>query len=370
MKKLIIVLMMVAMASFLFVGCLSGTTTPATTTTTTTTTTTPATVAPIIIAVDAGALVNKAEAANGIVVNGTGRTYAEIKLSIGGILVSSGDVAVNGTWTIVVAKTELGADGAKVLTATATEPGLTESAKSNEVKFTLDTAYPTIKSVKARAGVQFVNTTVLPTVAVLGGGTIPVPVATLALSGTGLFILAPGAWTVVCTNIPGAANNVVITSPAGVATQYTGIAIGAQAADWGIPGLTLTFAAGFVSGDACTITVVGGTAEVRGRVSLAFDEDVSFTQATGGNYTIFNNTWPAYDILGVLGVTAFMAYNETTDTMFWQERANWGAWDLVQGDFLTFQLDGITDVAGNPIPVGTPQTTNTVVLASTIAIAP
>ena len=152
MKKLIIVLMMVAMASFLFVGCLPGTTTPVTPVTPVTPTVA-ATVAPIIIAQDGGALVNKAEAANGIIVNGTGRTYAEIKLSIDGVLVSSGDVQIDGTWIVVLAKTELGADGAKTLTATATEPGLAESAKSNEVKFTLDTVAPKITSSKAKAGI-------------------------------------------------------------------------------------------------------------------------------------------------------------------------------------------------------------------------
>lgn len=50
MKKLLIMLMVVAVASFLFVGCLSGTTTPDTTPDTTT----PTTVAPIITDVPDG----------------------------------------------------------------------------------------------------------------------------------------------------------------------------------------------------------------------------------------------------------------------------------------------------------------------------
>ena len=115
----------------------------------------------------------------------------------------------------------------------------------------------------------------------------------------------------------------------------------------------------------CLITTTN-TGAVLGRASLTYDEDVSWTQATGGNYTI-NTAWGAVDIL-LVGFTAFMAYNETTDTMFWQETV--AAWDLVQGDWVTFQVDSVADIAGNAIPVGSPETANCVVLAPTIAIGP
>ena len=154
MKKFLVILMVVAVSSFLFVGCLPGTTTPTTTTTTTTTTTVAATVAPIIVGVTDGAYVNKAEAVDGVTVNGTAPTYSEIKIYINDICAGTGDTLANGTWTVVVAKTDLGADGAKVLYATAKEPGLAVSAHSNEKKFTLDTVLPTIASSKAKAGIQ------------------------------------------------------------------------------------------------------------------------------------------------------------------------------------------------------------------------
>lgn len=167
MKKLIIVLMMVAMASFLFVGCLSGTTTPATTTTTTTTTVTPTlTVAPVITLVPGVSLtststqyVNKAGAAAGIVITGTAPTYAEVKLYIGSIVAGTADVGAGGVWTLTISKSELGTDGAKTLYAVAEEPGLAVSAKSNEVKFTLDATVPTMASVVARVAADYYEVT-------------------------------------------------------------------------------------------------------------------------------------------------------------------------------------------------------------------
>lgn len=162
MKKLIIVLMMVAMASFLFVGCLSGTTTPATTTTTTTTptVTTPVTKAPVITAVGGVVLtssatqyVNRGESpVTGIVVSGTAPTYSEIKVYLDGKVAGTADATAAGLWAVTITLTELGTDGAKVLDADAKEPGADASAKSNEVKFILDRKLPTMTSVAGYIG--------------------------------------------------------------------------------------------------------------------------------------------------------------------------------------------------------------------------
>ncbi|MCK4309261.1 MAG: hypothetical protein KAW42_04715 [Candidatus Atribacteria bacterium] len=164
MKKFLVILMVVAMASFLFVGCLPGTTTPTEPTeptepTVPTVPTVPATVAPVITSVPdiVGGYVNKAAAADGIVVNGTAPTYSEVKVYINGICAGTGDTGVNGVFVVVVANADLikavKVDGAKTLYATAIEPGLTVSASSNVKKFTLDTAAPKIASSKATAGI-------------------------------------------------------------------------------------------------------------------------------------------------------------------------------------------------------------------------
>jgi hypothetical protein len=157
MKKLIIVLMVVAMASFLFTGCLKGVTTDTTTDTTTTTVTVPATKAPVITAVTGVSLtstatqyVNKAESpVTGIVVGGTAPTYSEVKVYLDGIVAGTADTLAGSTWSCVITLSELGKDGAKTVHATAEEPGCTESKKSNEVKFILDRTPPKMTSVAA-----------------------------------------------------------------------------------------------------------------------------------------------------------------------------------------------------------------------------
>ena len=378
MKKFLVMLMVVAMASFLFVGCLPGTTTPVTEEEEEEeVVVVPTTVAPIIIAVTDGAYVNKVEAADGIIVNGTAPTYSEVKIYINDICAGTGDTLADGTWTVVVAKADLGADGDKVLYATAKEGALDVSAKSNEKKFTLDTVPPKISAVKARGGIAFAIATAVE-VCPFGPGTsaldgaIPSPFVTVATSAD----VVTGTWTVnVNTGFP-FINNVTITDPTGETYTYSCAGSDTFAENAPIPGvqfiLTPVLAAGQVSQIVCTAQV----AAVPGRASLTFDEDVSWTQATTGNYTIFN-TALGYDILTgapfflpFTGNTIFMAYNETTDTMFWTEPAGLEGVDLTQGQWLTFQVDSVADVAGNAIPVTAPETANTVVLASTIVIAP
>ena len=164
MKKLLIMLIVIAMASFLFVGCL-GTTPPID----------PdepdepepvllLTVTPVIrgIADVVGAPVislyssatqymNGAEVADGILVYGFAPKYSEVNIYVGGVIVGTG-TAYGGDeeFTVFVDGDNLGADGAKTLYATAKELGFAESDPSTEYAFILDTVAPEMVEVAAR----------------------------------------------------------------------------------------------------------------------------------------------------------------------------------------------------------------------------
>ncbi|MCK4241242.1 MAG: hypothetical protein KAX30_06435, partial [Candidatus Atribacteria bacterium] len=224
-------------------------------------------------------------------------------------------------------------------------------------------------SVKARGGIAFAVATaveVLP----FGPGTSALTPATLAVATSANVVT--GTWTVNINAAPPAANNVTITDPNGVISWYTCAGGDTFAENAPIPGVQFVLAAAPVAGDVSQIVCTAQVAGVLGRASLTYDEDVSWTQATGGAYTIYNN-FLGWDILGLLGITAFLAYNETTDTMFWEEvpiQRRPAGWDLTQGQWLTFQVDSVADIAGNAISVASPESDNCVVLSPTVAIGP
>ncbi|TFB08537.1 hypothetical protein E3V08_03490 [Candidatus Atribacteria bacterium MT.SAG.1] len=397
MKKFIIVLMVLVVASVLLVGCLPTTPDPTPDPTADPTPDpTPTTVAPIITSVgeaDDG-YVNKVEAANGIVVEGTAPTYSEIKVYINGITAGTGDSEANGEWEVVIAKADLEkaakGDGDKTLYATAEEPGLAVSASSNVETFKLDTAAPQILSVKARGGQAGVVGTVEITYQTheddVDMFTETVFDADELLPGTTL-------WKVEILTITGITPEVVTVRvynlSAGTFIDYgfndhPTLAPITSSKSW-IPGAEIMVFDPLVSGAGLNSALHVGayaliktvkTGAIPGRVSLTFNEDVTWTQATGGNYTIFNN-FAGWDILtgaplfiAGTGVTDFFAYDETSDTMFWQETLGNEAVDLTQGQLLTFQVDSVADIAGNSIPVDSPETANTTILASTVAIGP
>jgi len=357
------------MASFLFVGCLPGTTTPVTeeeeeeeeevviTT-----------VAPVITDItDAANVVlfsltstatlymNKAEVVNGIIVHGTAPTYSEVRVYIDDLCAGTGNTGDTGIFEVVIAKADLGADAEKTLYATAKEAAIAVSAKSVEYTFTLDTDLPGIDSVAATADGAFVNTTATPLIGVLTGFTSPL-VVTVALSGTGAVYLTPGVYTVVVSS----ATQVTVTTPAGVAGAPLLFAA-AAVADAAIPELTLTFIAAPVLGEACTITVVGGTAAITDRYTLKFDENVDFTGAAAGVYDIFING------VAVAAAGDPDTYKESNDTCYWDTE---GALGL--GSTVTFTVYGVTDLAGNPGgTVAVPLTSNCFAgLASATSLAP
>ncbi|MBA7586685.1 hypothetical protein ES708_28690 [subsurface metagenome] len=158
MKKLLIMLMVVTMASFLFVGCLPVTPPidpvdpdPVL----------PVSITPVIEKItnvddesiinlysSATQYMNKAEVKNGILVKGFALKYSEVKVYVRGVVVgTSTTYGVLERFTVFVAKASLGDDGAKTLYATATEMGLAESAPSTVYAFTLDVVAPDIEKV-------------------------------------------------------------------------------------------------------------------------------------------------------------------------------------------------------------------------------
>jgi len=165
MKKLLIMLMVVTMASFLFVGCLGIT--PPIDPDDPDDPLEPTSTAPAIIGIyeigGAASLIvdptatdteyiDKTEA-DFIVVSvlGIAGPEALIQVYIGSAVlpIALGEAGKTGFFEVFMTISSLGDDGAKTLYATATEVALDESASSNVVNFTLDTAAPEIVSVTA-----------------------------------------------------------------------------------------------------------------------------------------------------------------------------------------------------------------------------
>ena len=156
MKKLLIMFMVVAMASFLFVGCLGVTPEPDDPVDPDEPII-PVSIAPVIRGIENISLyssetqyMNKAEVADGILVYGYAPKYSEVNIYIGGVVAGTG-TAFGGDeeFTVFVSEDNLGADGAKTLYATATEVALPESDPSTEYAFTLDTVAPEMVEVAA-----------------------------------------------------------------------------------------------------------------------------------------------------------------------------------------------------------------------------
>jgi len=160
MKKLLVMLMVVAMASFLFVGCLG--TTPPIDPDEPDEPVLPPSVTPVIETIvsvaddtldinlytSATQYMNKTFVADGILVTGYAPKYSEVNIYVGGAVVGT-STAYGGDeeFTVFVAKADLGTDGAKTLYATATELGFAESVPSTVYAFTLDVVAPKIVSI-------------------------------------------------------------------------------------------------------------------------------------------------------------------------------------------------------------------------------
>ena len=343
MKKFIIVLMVVAVSSFLFVGCLPGTTTPVT----------PvepvepvepvvvATVAPIITSITDNAAVpavvisltattvymNKAEVALGIIVNGTAPTYSEVKVYIDDICAGTADVGTSGTFSVVIAKADLGADGEKTLYATAKEAAIAVSAKSVEYTFTLDTDLPGIDSVAATAigvGATVGNATATAVGTHATDGTSPLTATTTPAN------VVSGTWLITII-APTGINNVAVTH-LGVTDLYTMVAGQVIPEDLIIPGVGFTMMAGpLATGNSTSILCAANVTAIAGRATLKYDEDVSYTAATAATCVYGGN----------LTTPAFAAYKESNDTYYFT-MAGPAAYFTA-----AITVYGVADLAGN-----------------------
>ncbi|MBA7548139.1 hypothetical protein ES705_40585 [subsurface metagenome] len=167
MKKFLVMLMVVAMASFLFVGCIPVTPPIDPDDPVDPDPVLPPSVTPVIEKIinvgdedvegaegiislysSATQYMNADDVDDGILVKGSAPKYSEVNIYIGGIVVGTGYSYGAGEGFIVfVAEDNLGADGAKTLHATSTQLGFAESTPSTVYAFTLDTVAPEIVNI-------------------------------------------------------------------------------------------------------------------------------------------------------------------------------------------------------------------------------
>ena len=134
MKKLLIILMVIAMVSFLYAGCTP--TTPAEEfeeeveaeeELVPTDTPTISSINGIDITSDSTQYINKDESVDGITVGGSAATGAEVKVYINDAAVAAtAAVTATGTWSLIITEIELGDDGEKTVYAVTSEVGLAE----------------------------------------------------------------------------------------------------------------------------------------------------------------------------------------------------------------------------------------------------
>ncbi len=167
MKKLLIVLMVIAMASFLFVGCLPAVTPDIDEDEDEDEDVAVQTDTPFItgmVGITIGATttqyLSKAEFITGLTVSGVGVAGAIVRFYIDDVQVGVGSTGAGGNFgpigvTFVTSLTE----GVKVAHVTATTPGLAESDASTAYTFIYDKTLPTIASSVADSSAQTITVT-------------------------------------------------------------------------------------------------------------------------------------------------------------------------------------------------------------------
>ena len=169
MKKFLVILMVVAMASFLFVGCLPGVT-PGVDDDEEDEDVGVKTDTPYIT--DAGAvsiLATATQYINAVTgsgkeltdfkVDGVGVAGAIIKLYINDVYAGVGSTGAGGKFDDVIVSAITVTEGANKFYVTATVPGLAESDKSTEYPFTYDKTKPTIASVVGDSSSSYITVT-------------------------------------------------------------------------------------------------------------------------------------------------------------------------------------------------------------------
>lgn len=340
MKKLLIILMVIAMVSFIFTGC--APTTPAEEEPEEeldpTDTPTISSISGIDIASDLTQYVNSSEAENGITVEGIAAAGAEVKVYINDAAVAATTVATaTGTWVLIITEIELGDDGEKTVYAVASEAGLA-NATSTSYDFTLDTDAPGISSIACTANVEAVTASPVTTEITDNDYSWDPFIVALSLSGTPGQTVVEGDYVILALGPYATEYNVKITTPAGVSTTYNLVDSVNSAGENEhtvfvdvIPGISITFGA-FVGGDTCTITntaAVSAVTAIAGRATMTFDEDVSHTGMATGVYA------------GGLVNADPTTYKEATDTAYWTDLT------ATEGDIVSITVYCIIDLAGN-----------------------
>lgn len=363
MKKLLVILMVVAMASFLFVGCLGdGVTPPAddvvddvddvvdiltSATPVLTGVSSSIGVAIIDLTSDSTQYVSKAEAGSIIYIQGTAPAESLVSIYLDGVAIGAavGETSVRGLWSIYVAESALGADGVKVITAKCTEVGLTQSLVSNAATFTLDTVLPYATTLAATADA-----------AVAVGTTDSTGTAIVSAVATTSADIETGTWIVDVLGISGALNNVSITLPDLSVLMYQGVTDGMVfALDAPIPGVTLTFIAALAPAQSI-ITCVAETDAIVDRAKVGFNEEI--TTASGVLLTNYTWTTAATAITTAASYYSKFAYFNTFTTG-----------TLAAGELLGCSVNGVVDKAGN-IQTTASALTTTVAAASATDLAP
>jgi len=356
MKKLLVILMVVAMASFLFVGCIGdGVTPPVDVDDEDEEDVTPpavATATPVITAIagiditsSAVRYINNAEAAL-VVVTGTAEAYSEVKVYINGTVADTGLARANATFDVVMAKADLGTDGLKLLHVTATLTGFDESADSTKYLFILDTDDPDISAVRATAETGWVNSTSLPVIDPAFGG-LAQAVAVVTFSAVATTFIELGEWTVealVDTPAVVGVDDYQITSPSGTVTTCERV-VASGVDDLVIPGLNVALAAvGAVAttGNTSTVIVssVGAVTPIQARATLKFDESVTLAAALAGVYS---------DTFSGLGGTALalLVYQASNNTYYWRAPEIAAPAAIIPGLLISFTASDVADAAGN-----------------------
>lgn len=330
MKKLLIILMAIAMLSFIFAGC--ALTIPEEEELVPTDTPTISSISGIDITSASTQYVNKDESADGITVEGSAATGAEVKVYINDAAVAATAVATaTGTWSLIITEIELGDDGEKTVYAVASEAGLAD-ATSTSYDFTLDTDAPGISSIACTANVEAVAASPVTTEITSHIWSDEPFIKSLSLSGTPGQTVVEGDYVITALKGYAQENNVEITTPAGDSTTY-------DIVDWigensvfldVIPGIRIEFGH-FAEGDTCTITntaAVSAVSAIAGRATMTFDEDIAFAGAMTGTYGNLVSADP-------------FTYKEATDTAYWTDLT------AAEGDTVTITVYGITDLAGN-----------------------
>ncbi len=366
MKKLLVILMVVAMASFLFVGCLPSVTpeaeeeaveeeeeevvVPVSATPVLIDVQTSAGVSIITVTSTSTQYMNIAEVGSSILVTGTAPSESLVQIYLDDVAIAPAvaEAATSGLWSVAIAKSSLGDDGVKVLTAKITEVGLDEGEASNAATFTLDTVRPSATTLAATADLAGTGTLT---------STITAGLAVVDASGfaAGTGDIAAGTWTIKVLALSTTDQNIEISDGTN-ATLYSVTTLATF--NGNIPGVTFTFlGAGMdVVGSITTLVITNATA-VDDRARILFSEEITNASAiAAANYAFTQATTAIVTVTELSYSDKYMYFSTFAAT-------------LVQGNTLVAIVDDVVDLAGNAMTTDSVLST-TIAAASATSLAP